>query len=214
MFSRRKPIKSEQRDNPYHDERLHEPPRDEMPYDLSQYHGAFDPPEIKFLPAKCTTPFTGMEKDYETWRRDFCKVLERSGMDSATKPDGNPNHRLQVAAFDMLRDCVKIIQHFPKQAELATEPSRRRTHKIVERCRPQTVYAALQKLDNKFGFAATATNRDAKLSEIDNCNQEIGMVFTDWYDSLDALVTDYKDLADYVEDVRPLRDGVKLLLDV
>ena len=194
MFSKRIPIKCEQRDNPYHDERLQEPPRDEIPYNLSQYHGAFDPPEIKFPPAKCTTPFTGLEKDYEAWRRDFCKVLERSGMDSATKPDGNSNYRIQVAAFDMLRDCVKIIQHFPKQAELATEPSRRRTHKIVERCRPQTVYAALQKLDNKFGFAATATNRDAKLSEIDNCNQEIGMVFTDWYDSLDALVTDYKDL--------------------
>ena len=43
---------------------------------------------------------------------------------------------------------------------------------------PQTVHAALLKLDNKFGYSATSTNREAKLSEINYCKQD-GTIFSE-----------------------------------
>ena len=55
---------------------------------------------------------------------------------------------------------MKLVQQFPRQVVLATEPARRRIQKLVERARPQTVKAALAKLDDRFSSTATATNRD------------------------------------------------------
>ena len=42
-------------------------------------------------------------------------------------------------------------------------------------------------------FSSASTNRDAKLAEINYCYQN-DQKFSDWYDTLDVLVTDYKDL--------------------
>ena len=73
----------------------------------------------------------------------------------------------------MLRASVKLVQQFPRQVVLATEPARRRIQKLVERARPQTVKAALAKLDDRFSNTATATNRDAKLAEINYCYHDM-----------------------------------------
>ena len=91
---------------------------------------------------KCETPFTGNAADYEPWRRDFVAHLRREGLIHLLHDDQAADSERQYIGFEMLRASVKLVQQFPRQVVLATEPARRRIQKLVERARPQTVKAA------------------------------------------------------------------------
>ncbi|XRB04135.1 hypothetical protein NFJ02_19g34900 [Pycnococcus provasolii] len=135
--------------------------------------------------------FTGRAEDYTIFKRDFASFLRRwQCQDLLTA--GSQDLRMEWA-YDMLRESVQLNQKFDSRTVIASEATRRRIIDLIDMAKPPTLCTAFTILDKRFGYTATAPNREKFLTMLDHCYQR-DQLFSDWFATFMRLATDYRAL--------------------
>ena len=94
---------------------------------------------------------------------------------------------------------MKINQTFSTHVTLPSLAKRRSVVHLIQNTTPKTIHAAMQRLDQKFGFTATANNRNKLLHAIDGSTQD-AQRFDTWWTQLEDAVTSYRSLGGYLDE--------------
>ena len=125
--------------------------------------------------------------------------LNSMGLDSAaflSPSQYTATQEEHARVYNIVLESVRMVQQFPRSVTLPSEGVRLRAWNSVSNVPIKKGYYAIQSLDNRYNYEATAMTRQLKVDELDNTTMPGTSTFTDWVPTFERVLGELERLGE------------------